>query len=99
MDTVEEKSLFFLRSVLYSLVSQKKEISDKLIEMHVCFRWQPDFSAMEDCSFFFFFFQSFNLVPRVSIIITKSRDLEMRSERCSYCCRAGVAYKICNENT
>ena len=56
MDTVEEKSLFFLRSVLYSLVSQKKEISDKLIEMHVCFRWQPDFSAMEDCSFFFFFF-------------------------------------------
>lgn len=54
MDTVEEKSLFFLRSVLYSLVSQKKEISDKLIEMHVCFRWQPDFSAMEDCSFFFF---------------------------------------------
>lgn len=60
MDTVEEKSLFFLRSVLYSLVSQKNEISDKLIEMHVCFRWQSDFSALEDCSVFFcccFFFK------------------------------------------
>lgn len=63
MDTVEEKSLFFLRSVLYSLVSQKNEISDKLIEMHVCFRWQSDFSALEDCSvlflFFCFFFSKF----------------------------------------
>ena len=72
-------------------------MSGKLIEMHVCIRWQSDFSAMEDCSVFFF--QSFNLVPRVSILITKSRDLEMRSERCSYCWRAGVACKICNENT
>ena len=73
MDTVQD----FFWDVFYTAWLHKKEMRDKLIEMHI---------GRLLC----IFFQIFNLVPRVSSLVTRSRNLEMRSQ--AFFIAAGVVY-------